>query len=361
MRWTIFCRVIDNFGDIGVCWRLAADLAGRGERVLLVVDDASALAWMAPQGAAGVEVRAWPADDDAGLLPGESVGDVVIEAFGCELPPAFIAAMAAQSPPPVWINLEYLSAEEVVERNHRLRSPQFSGPARGLDKWFFYPGFSARTGGLLREADLAQRLAAFDAHAWLQSHGIARADGERLVSLFCYENPALPALLEVLAGSPTCLLVTPGHAARQVKALLGSSGARGALRAHDLPHLTQRDYDHLLWACDLNLVRGEDSFVRAQWAGKPFLWQIYPQDDGVHAVKLDAFQRHFLAGAAAELSAAVTSAGLAWNRLAPPHTLALPAGALWADWHAHCLAWRDHLLALPELASSLQAFVHEHR
>jgi hypothetical protein len=23
LHWDIFCRVIDNFGDIGVCWRLA--------------------------------------------------------------------------------------------------------------------------------------------------------------------------------------------------------------------------------------------------------------------------------------------------------------------------------------------------
>ena len=55
--WDIFCQVIDNFGDIGVCWRLAADLAARGHQVRLWVDDASALHWMAPQGAAGVEVR----------------------------------------------------------------------------------------------------------------------------------------------------------------------------------------------------------------------------------------------------------------------------------------------------------------
>ncbi len=59
MHWDLFCRVIDNFGDIGVCWRLAADLGARGESVRLWVDDASALAWMAPQGSAGVEVLRW--------------------------------------------------------------------------------------------------------------------------------------------------------------------------------------------------------------------------------------------------------------------------------------------------------------
>jgi uncharacterized repeat protein (TIGR03837 family) len=109
MQWDLFCRVIDNFGDIGVCWRLAADLAGRGEAVRLWTDDAGALAWMAPQGAPGVQVCAWPADGAAVAEPGE----VVIEAFGCALPPPFVAAMAARAArarPPVWINLEYLSA-----------------------------------------------------------------------------------------------------------------------------------------------------------------------------------------------------------------------------------------------------------
>ena len=32
MLWDLFCRVIDNHGDLGVCWRLARDLAARGER-----------------------------------------------------------------------------------------------------------------------------------------------------------------------------------------------------------------------------------------------------------------------------------------------------------------------------------------
>jgi uncharacterized repeat protein (TIGR03837 family) len=161
MHWDLFCRVVDNYGDIGVCWRLAADLAARGENVRLWVNDAGALAWMAPRGATGVEVRAWPADDDAHVEPHE----VVIEAFGCHLPTGFLTRMGAKRPAPTWVNLEYLSAESYVERSHGLPSPQASGPAQGLDKWFFYPGFTEKTGGLLRERDLVQRQTAFDAGA----------------------------------------------------------------------------------------------------------------------------------------------------------------------------------------------------
>ena len=57
MKWDLFCRVVDNFGDVGVCWRLAADLAQRGEQVRLWIDDASALTWMALQGARGVKMH----------------------------------------------------------------------------------------------------------------------------------------------------------------------------------------------------------------------------------------------------------------------------------------------------------------
>jgi len=346
MLWDLFCRVIDNHGDLGVCWRLAADLAARGEHVRLWVDDGATLRWMAPQGADGVEVHAWPSAD----LPA-AAGDVVIEAFGCELPAHVVQCMAAAPRPPVWINLEYLSAEAVVERNHRLASPQ----AGGLRKWFFYPGFTERTGGLLREPDLQARQRAFDATAWLAGHGVPRAEGEQVVSLFCYEQPALDAWLDRWAQRPTRLLVTVGHPARQVRELLGPALARGALRATLLPALTQPGYDELLWAADSNLVRGEDSFVRAQWAGKPFVWHIYPQDDGAHTAKLDAFLSRFLHDAEPSVSTQVGAAFREWNGMA------LPSGtfAIDVNWQRHARAWRDELLAQTDLTTQLLGFVHE--
>lgn len=349
MLWDLYCRVIDNHGDVGVCWRLAADLAARGEQVRLWIDDASALAWMAPQGAAGVSVLPWPVGG-AGVAPGA----VVIEAFGCELPAPIVERMVSTRPVPVWVNLEYLSAEGYVERSHRLPSPQ----RNGLRKWFYYPGFSAGTGGLIRESDLAERQRAFDPAAWLATLRLARRDGERVVSLFCYEQPALSALIDEFARQPTLLLATFGRAARQIEALLGPALSRGALRAVRLPALSQRDYDHLLWASDLNLVRGEDSFVRAQWAGRPFLWQAYPQHDAAHHAKLQAFVGRYVDGAAAALSAPLQVAWRAWN----DPTLDWP-GALpdLAGWRAHAERWRAGLLAQPDLVTQLCAFVAESR
>ncbi|MED5621800.1 elongation factor P maturation arginine rhamnosyltransferase EarP [Ideonella sp. BN130291] len=335
MRWDLFCRVIDNYGDIGVCWRLAADLGARGETVRLWVDDPSALAWMAPQGAAGVELVNWTAEPP-GLVPGE----VVVEAFGCDPPAAFVARMALQRPP-VWVNLEYLSAEDYVERSHGLPSPQ----RNGLTKWFFYPGFTRRTGGLLREPGLMAAQAAFDRTAWLHEHGIHPTAGERLVSVFCYDDPALPQLLQALGQEPTLVLLAPGAAQRGAAGMPALTG----VRMQALPWLTQADFDRLLWSCDVNFVRGEDSFVRAQWAGAPFVWHIYPQRDGAHAAKLEAFIDHL------QPDAAVRQLWHAWNGLAP-WPAKLPAVQ---DWASVCLAWRDTLLAQPDLATQLLSFVQQ--
>lgn len=344
-HWDLFCRVVDNFGDIGVCWRLAADLASRGRPVRLWADDASALTWMAPGGAPGIDVRRW--DDSASAAPGE----VVVEAFGCDPPDAFVARMAQRATPPVWLNLEYLSAEDWVERCHGLPSPQLAGPGRGLVKHFFYPGFTPRTGGLLRERDLMARLGAFDRDAWLAARGMAPRPGEMLVSVFCYPRTPLPLLWRALEGRTALVLLTPGAA----QALAALHPPPPGVRTIALPWLTQRDFDHLLWSCDLNLVRGEDSAVRAMWAGAPFVWQLYPQHDGAHAAKLDAFLDAFLDLLLVDAAAppALRAWWRAWNALDDG---AVPA-ASFDDWGASCRRWRDRLLAQPDLCAQLLAWV----
>jgi uncharacterized repeat protein (TIGR03837 family) len=379
MQWDIFCKVIDNFGDIGVCWRLCADLARRGHTVRLWADDPSALAWMAP-GALdgrwpGVQVRDWADAQNPAMLQQLPPAQVWIEGFGCEIAPEFIAARAIDTwasgqndhKPPVWINLEYLSAEAYVERCHALPSPVMQGPAQGWTKHFYYPGFTARTGGLLRESDTLARQTAFDdtaRNAWLTQHGIAW-QGQRLVSLFCYEPPALADLLRGLinGATPTLLLVTPGRAQRAVQSTLAQMGlpitGAGALALHWLEPLTQPEFDALLWACDLNLVRGEDSLVRAIWAGKPWLWQIYPQDDGAHADKLNALLDQMQA------PASLRAAQLAWNDLVhvtEPSQLTLDWGALpLVEWSAAAHDWRHRLLHMDDLTTQLTDFVQKKR
>ena len=373
--------MIDNHGDLGVCWRLARELAARGQRVRLWVDDASALQWMAPGAlegdVPGVQVLPWASAQDAQAVAALTAGAPAkawIEAFGCEIPPEFIASGASLASngshfdhqPPVWLNLEYLSAEPYVERMHALPSPVLRGPAAGWTKWFFYPGFTPRTGGLLREADLPARLAAFDRAAWLRAQGIDWR-GEQVMSLFCYEPATLPALLRQLAtaDAPTRLLVTAGRASAAVQHTIAHEiglqrllHERRQLSISYLPHLPQTAYDELLWACDLNFVRGEDSLVRALWAGRPFVWQIYPQpEDDAHHAKLHAFLDWLQA------PPSLRRFHDAWNDVhpagqpAPP--LLLPDAAEAAAWQAAAQAARARLLAQPSLAEQLIGFVQE--
>ncbi len=358
MLWDIFCKVIDNFGDIGVCWRLSADLASRGQQVRLWVDDASALQWMAPDGVTGVEVKEWSSAFQSGAIP---PGDILVEAFGCEVAPEFIAnhsrSMWANGSKHHWINLEYLSAEPFVRRSHGLPSPVMRGPGAGLTKHFFYPGFTPGTGGLLREPDLLARQSAFDGDHWLAQMGIAPRKGRR-ISLFCYEPPALGDLLQDLASGPepTHLLVTEGRAKTAVTACIHNKdrlsptwNGHSLLSISYLPTFSQRDYDHLLWACDLNFVRGEDSLVRAIWAGKPFVWQIYPQHDDAHHAKLNAFLDVITA------PPSLRQYSLAWNGVAA-RPLAGPGRLELHSWHQAAEANRHALLQMPDLTSQLLAF-----
>jgi uncharacterized repeat protein (TIGR03837 family) len=402
----IFCNVIDNYGDIGVSWRLARQLANEfGLQVRLWVDDLASFVKLCPEADAsldsqrcrGVEVRLWndsafnlnnflikplgigPGGDesapkslltassfprkressettfrvadktkvssatrkllnnldsrfrgnDAVFLPNEQFGlnvipaDLVIDAFGCTLPPVYLAAMAIRDEKPVWINLEYLSAEAWVEGCHKLPSPK-----PPLTRYFFFPGFTNKTGGLLLERDLLARRDAFcrdpmRQEAFWSSIGMAMPPADTLkISLFAYENAALSGLFDVWAdGAQAVLCLVPeGRILPQVLRYFADDAAgqgacykRGNLEVRVLPFVEQERYDELLWVCDVNFVRGEDSCVRAQWAGKPFVWQIYPQHDAVHWEKLQAFLNRYGEVLGAEAVPAMQGLWQQWN------------------------------------------------
>ncbi|PTQ90935.1 elongation factor P maturation arginine rhamnosyltransferase EarP [Agitococcus lubricus] len=302
----IFCTVIDNLGDIGVCWRLAKQLHHEYDlQVRLWVDDLHSFSQFervvsvshAQQTVNGIDIYRWSIQDDfSTILP----ADVVIEGFGCRLPDAYLDHMAHAHPAPVWLNLEYLSAEHWVSDCHGMLSIH---PRLGLKQYFFFPSFLAQSGGLLRESELLNQRLRFcqsqqtQALFW-QSIGCADAPSFRTkMSLFAYENPAIIGLLTALSqqDSPSLVVIPQNRALHCVNAFLGKSLRVGdvvncgQLRICVIDLLSPSQYDHLLWACDLNIVRGEDSFVRAHWAGKPLLWDIYPQADLAHLHKLSAW------------------------------------------------------------------------
>ena len=347
----LFCRVIDNFGDAAVCWRLARQLAGEhGWDVRLWIDDVAPLARLRPgidaqqtrQRVDAVDIRQWTS-----LTADAEPADIVIEAFACELPAAFVEAMSRRRPRPVWLNLEYLSAEPWVGSYHGLASPH---PRLPLTKYFFFPGFVPESGGLLRERDLP-------------SSG-ASTTADFRISLFGYDNPALPAVLDAWASGsePMRIAVADGHTRRQVAAWLGKDfaiGSRqrlGAIEFEALPFLAQVEYDRLLADCRLNFVRGEDSFVRAQWAMRPFVWQIYPQAEDSHMVKLDAFLDRYGRNLPTGIRAAVVAFWHGWNGRGdaaaawPAFRAALPT------LEAHSASWAAEIAASGDLAGNLVKF-----
>ncbi|PIT81840.1 elongation factor P maturation arginine rhamnosyltransferase EarP [Limnohabitans sp. 15K] len=352
--WDIFCTVIDNHGDLGVCWRLTCQLLAQGQSVRLWVDDASALSWMAPDAHAQphLQVLPWGAASQSDVLKTLKPADVWVEAFGCTLPEAFVAhGVATHAQQPAWINLEYLSAEDWVPRMHGLPSPVMSGPAKGWTKTFFYPGFTPDTGGLLRESDLLERQQRFDRAAWRQQHAPDLAPGGLLISLFCYEPAALPQLLTQLQGTPHHLLVTPGRPLAAVQQALSNMPTDGIqLNWGALLYTDQNSFDEMLWACDLNFVRGEDSLVRALWAGQPFIWHIYPQDDDAHHAKLEAFLEWMQA------PESLRKAHRVWNGVESGEWESFNSNGQ-AEWRACAQVIRQRLLTQSDLSCQMLTLV----
>lgn len=361
--WDIFCRVVDNFGDVGVCWRMARQLAAEYPvQVRLWVDAPEILAPLLPafdpaqesQEIEGVLIARWQTP-----LVFDQAADVVIEAFACDPPPEYLAAMANRPRPPCWVNLEYLTAEPWVAGCHGAASPHSRLP---LVKFFFFPGFVPGTGGLLREHGLLARRDAFQTQEGrrrlLMELGLAPEPDALVVSLFCYDTVPLADLLAAWQEHPAPLLclVPPGKPLAAVQRLLGGSGPwqLGKARIDTIPFLPQSRFDELLWSCDLNFVRGEDSFVRALWAARPLVWNIYPQEEDAHGEKLEAFLSLY------EAPVPMADFWRAWNGLGgdlrgswPGFLESLPALRTKAQgWSAQLAAGEDLLTALVKFCGS---------
>lgn len=381
-HWDIFCTVVDNYGDIGVTWRLAKQLAAEYRiPVNLWVDDLHSFSHILPslnpvlrqQTFNSVNIFQWNNPLDINYV----AGSVVIEAFACELPEQVKSVIdklhnQAQSSAPHWLNLEYLSAEDWVDGCHGLPSTQPSG----IKKWFYFPGFNRKTGGLICEKNLFNERDQWQANpnnkmALFKQLGLRGIHvDDTVVSVFSYESPALTALMAQwqTSAKPIHALIPKGRSLTSVAPLLpvdvndlipGQQFKMGNLTLHILPMTDQTGFDRLLWSCDFNIVRGEDSFLRAQWAAKPFIWHIYPQEDDYHLVKLQAFMRIYCDNLAAEISTAWCEVNLAFNQgdqqavvnyWQQLHSVILPL-------QQHALNWPNNALNDADLASRLVQFV----
>lgn len=369
LQWDIFCTVIDNYGDIGVSWRLAVLLVHQqGQKVRLLVDDLAALKMLVPstdldadeQVIHQITVTRWHSNRP--FVVSQDTVDVTLETFGCELPTPYLEAMDAQR---VWLNLEYLTAESWAVDCHGLGALQ----ANGLTRYFFFPGFMAGTGGLMQEADYEARRLAFVKDEEVQrdfceSWRLPFVDKNTFkISLFAYENSALPQLLEQWAQSekPILVYVPFGRVLESLNAALNLDLQVGQRWQHQsltivvMPFLPQAAYDELLWLCDLNFVRGEESFVRAQWAAKPFIWHIYPTDDGAHLEKLQAFLNVY------SDCEPLSQLMLRWNAQELRGHEWSDFIAEWTNLNQKALNWSEHLKGLGELSANLLSFAKTRR
>lgn len=302
----IFCQVIDNYGDIGVCWRLANQFSQPpfNATVRLWVDDLTSFKRLQPkvnlslinQFVDGVEVVLWDVANNDGfekITPHE----LVIEAFACELPQEFKSKLNPENN--IWLNLEYLSAEDWVKDFHLQPSPQNNG----MIKYFFMPGFNDATGGLIREVNLQKSI---EKNALLQKLGVSiNTKNSLLITYFCYANARFDLLIKAIAKQDRDVVILipqglklnfsnteitkntglVGHA--ELTQMLGFDVPK-KLQIYIIPFVDQLLFDQILFNADINFVRGEDSLVRAIWAQKPFVWQPYIQDDDLHLTKLSA-------------------------------------------------------------------------
>ena len=358
MRWDIFCQIVDNYGDAGVCWRLARSLTSlHGQEVRIFCDDLPTLNLLASgvdlQIKQRIDLQPWEASLNNSRHSITSP-DVVIEAFGCELPERYLASLLIAPRKPIMINLEYLSAEPWIVDFHQKPSPQ----AHGIPKYFFFPGFQTNAGGILidpvpSESPIGeQQVPESLKTSWSQ----LRPNAKR-ISVFCYPGAPLLPWLEDLGkvGENFDIVLTYG----QLEQLQLSSGhliqpipLPNSIELISIPFVSQDEYDWVLGHCDFNIVRGEDSFVRAQLAGKPFIWHIYPQADLAHEAKLAAFLDLYLEEASLDLKLAAIAA-MTW---AMPSRWLNSLGC----WSAHSKAWRADLLekqADGGLAARLLGFV----
>jgi len=346
----ILCKVVDNYGDIGVAYRLARSLSELPEppRLRLVVDDLPSFSALCPavdpqahrQLVRGWEVFGWDGPG-AGAASGafrKRRPRVVIECFACGRPDWLEDILFDDSGEGCLIvDLEHLTAEGWAGDFHRMPSLTRSPLVR---KAMFLPGFGPETGGLILDGsfvrararaasengrvDLRRKLLkklGADA-ASLQS---AVAVGSFWTTVFGYERDYYRVVADMAAFHGGVV----GHGGRKPLLALVAAGKSqdcflrawdGALRpfpALTLPFLAQETWDELLVACDFSIVRGEDSWSRAALSGRPFLWQAYPQENRQQMVKVKAFlerlKPHFTSGVGAAAFPALEALHLAVN------------------------------------------------
>lgn len=374
----VFVRVIDNYGDAGVGWRLSCLLAEYLHmHVRLWIDDTDALNKLlpAPEKQARITIEAWQGDAMMQQQLSAAADPVlVIETFGCELPPQVLERMRQCRP--LWLNWEYLTAEDWAVGLHAMSSLQ----PNGLEKYFWFMGIDADSGGLLREPDYLAEREKFRQQpqlqqAFRQEYGLPLQHTGQLWLVFAYTSGQWAQWMAMWqeADTPVTLWLAGGQVIESLRAAKliapeelqqeGDICELGNVTLVRIPFVPQAAFDRLLWLADAAIVRGEDSFVRALWAGLPFFWHIYRQDDDVHLQKLHAFWFKAMQGWPAELRQAFTVLSDDLNGAGAVSSLKREQAwqylcAHWQSWVKSAAAWSEMLHGQDNALEKLARFSH---
>ena len=374
----VFVRVIDNYGDAGVGWRLSCLLAEYMHmHVRLWIDDTDALNKLVPvsEQQTQITIEAWQSDAIMQQQLSAAADPVlVIETFGCELPPQVLERMRQCRP--LWLNWEYLTAEDWAVGLHAMSSLQ----PNGLEKYFWFMGIDADSGGLLREPDYLAEREKFRQQpqlqqAFRQEYGLPLQHTGQLWLVFAYTSGQWAQWMAMWqqADTPVTLWLAGGQVIESLRAAKliapeelqqeGDICELGNVTLVRIPFVPQAAFDRLLWLADAAIVRGEDSFVRALWAGLPFFWHIYRQDDDVHLQKLHSFWFKAMQGWPAELRQAFTVLSDDLNGARAVSSLKREQAwqylcAHWQSWVKSAAAWSEMLHRQDNALEKLARFSH---
>lgn len=300
----IFCEIIDNYGDIGVVYRTAKELQKifpeSKIRVFLNRLDEfkkinSQVIDLPSQNIDGIEYITFDyLRDNANKL---LTAQVIIEAFGCQIPEEYIEIAYDNSE--LLINLEYLSAEDWIEDFHLQSSPLGRGK---LKKVFFMPGFTEKSGGVIADSNYLERIQRvlenkeFYEKKYLSD--IEDRENKIVGTLFSYEKNFTPLLEDLKKLDKDVVILAMGEKTQDsLRKILKNFSIEdfrnslkyGKIEIRFLNFLNQEEYEELINIVDFNFVRGEDSFIRAVLTGKPYMWHIYCQEEYAHMDKIEGF------------------------------------------------------------------------
>lgn len=282
----IFCDVIDNYGDVGVTYRLAREFSKiyPEAKIRLILNSINEFELMKNNSASFKNIEVLSFQDIEGL-ENIKTANLIIEAFGCDLPEKYLERAYFDSD--LLINLEYFSAETWIDDFHLVESPLAKGK---LKKIFFMPGLSEKSGGLVVDKEFLETIAKVQKNKKFYLDKYNLAENQVIATVFSYEKN-FEKFLEGLAKlkKKITLLIMSEKTQKNFTKYFENKEKYDKITFVKCPFYKYDEYQEILALSDFNLVRGEDSFARALILGKPFLWHIYPQEENIHLKKLNDF------------------------------------------------------------------------